>query len=252
MINKEWQTLGRPARLPMWWHTPPPSWASRYFGAPTFSRVSSGRSVGLGSGGDSFYEYLVKNQLIADAGDGGNGSDDSSEPWLAMGSMYDAFVADAATPASRVLYYPPRRPRRGRFNVTGVTGARAQNAGSAAAAFASVTEGDGPAHQTHLACFGGGLLGLGARFLGEHHASDVAMARSVTEMCADAYTATPTGLGPESMRVEADGSLRKTRSTSEQRYHLRPETIESLFVLYRTTGDERYTVTSTSLPPRLF
>ena len=115
-----------------------------------------------------------------------------------------------------------------------------------------MTEGDGPAHQTHLACFGGGLLGLGARFLGEHHASDVAMARSVTEMCADAYTATPTGLGPESMRVEADDSLRKTRSTSEQRYHLRPETIESLFVLYRTTGDERYTVTSTSLPPRLF
>ena len=243
VINKEWNILGRPARLPMWWSTPPPSWASRYFRAPTASSVSYGRRVGLGSGGDSFYEYLVKNMLIGDDGEGASGSEQrrgdgemavGSEPWSTMGSMYDAFVSDAATPSSRVLYYPPRRPRR-----SNSTAARARNADGAAATFASVTEGDGPAHQTHLACFGGGLLGLGARFLGGH-ASDIGMARSVTEMCADAYAATPTGLGPESMRVEADGSLRKTSSRSEQRYHLRPETIESLFVLYRTTGDERY------------
>ncbi|KAI2492866.1 Mannosyl-oligosaccharide alpha-1-2-mannosidase [Fragilaria crotonensis] len=59
------------------------------------------------------------------------------------------------------------------------------------------------------------------------------LARNLADGCYDTYARTETGLGPEAISIATD------RST-DAGYYLRPEFVESLFVLYRTTGEVRY------------
>jgi mannosyl-oligosaccharide alpha-1,2-mannosidase len=126
----------------------------------------------------------------------------------------------------------------------------------------------------HLTCFIGGFFALGGRlFQNEHH---VSLGAKLTEGCIYAYEKMPTGIMPEkfhmspcesrtscpwnSTKYEAD-LLLKTHGTSHQefldaikeqklppgfthigdpRYLLRPEAIESVFIMYRITGHEEY------------
>ncbi|KAK4055286.1 hypothetical protein OIV83_000569 [Microbotryomycetes sp. JL201] len=110
----------------------------------------------------------------------------------------------------------------------------------------------------HLTCFAGGMLGLGARVLGRH--GDLEVARNFTETCAWAYESTATGLGPETLvfydpdeeaRFETidsgDGSQKVPRGNpvigvkhSNPRFIGRPETIESIFYMWRLTGDRKW------------
>ncbi|WYZ33769.1 hypothetical protein EsH8_I_000045 [Colletotrichum jinshuiense] len=109
----------------------------------------------------------------------------------------------------------------------------------------------------HLSCFVGGMFGLGGKLFGikEH----VGLAERLARGCAWAYGSFPTGLMPEIFgmipcesldgckwdeeRWEREGAstLRKGFSHArDPRYILRPEAIESIFLMYRMTGNPEY------------
>lgn len=113
----------------------------------------------------------------------------------------------------------------------------------------------------HLTCFAGGTIGLGARLL-PNRQRDLSHAQRVTEACWWAYNATATGIGPEEITFYRDrdtdrfdtvygpgGTSRRgkargapivgVRSFSPD-YRNRPETIESVFYMWRITGDQKW------------
>jgi mannosyl-oligosaccharide alpha-1,2-mannosidase len=110
----------------------------------------------------------------------------------------------------------------------------------------------------HLSCFVGGMFALGGKLFGitDH----VGIGERLARGCAWAYAAFPTGLMPEIFNLMACPSTKKQDpcpwdearwqrvgthrlkkgfvDAREPRYDLRPEAIESLFLLYRMTGEE--------------
>ena len=50
------------------------------------------------------------------------------------------------------------------------------------------------------------------------------------------YTTSPTGLAADTFTVHGESQIR----SRDHSYKLRPETVESLWVLFRVTGDEKY------------
>ncbi|OCK82909.1 glycoside hydrolase family 47 protein [Lepidopterella palustris CBS 459.81] len=123
----------------------------------------------------------------------------------------------------------------------------------------------------HLSCFTGGMLGIGAKIFSRP--DDLDIARKLVNGCIWAYESMPSGIMPESFNVIPcpdpddcvwsrqrwhEGILSgRTRGFSEnaetvieegklapgfteitdRRFLLRPEAIESVFILYRITGD---------------
>lgn len=105
----------------------------------------------------------------------------------------------------------------------------------------------------HLTCFVGGMFGLGGRLFGiDHH---VALGERLARGCGWAYASFPTGVMPEVFnmlpcpsldpcpwdedrwREHGDSKLPKGFANArDARYLLRPEAIESIFVLYRITA----------------
>ncbi|KAF2748854.1 glycoside hydrolase family 47 protein [Sporormia fimetaria CBS 119925] len=128
----------------------------------------------------------------------------------------------------------------------------------------------------HLTCFIGGMFALAGRLF--ESPSQVDIGAKLTEGCIYAYSKTPTGIMPEKFQlVPCDSRIscpwnatlweeevrRKTYGTShenflaivedqhlppgftyirDKRYLLRPEAIESVFIMYRITGHEEYLV----------
>jgi mannosyl-oligosaccharide alpha-1,2-mannosidase len=126
----------------------------------------------------------------------------------------------------------------------------------------------------HLVCFTGGMFALGGKLFDvpEH----VEIGRKLTDGCIWSYRALPLGVMPEvfhmipckdrtdckwnetlwrdvvsnrqglSTDLELDAYLKKARlpkgfaQISDPRYILRPEAIESVFLMYRITGEEKY------------
>ncbi|KAH8905992.1 seven-hairpin glycosidase [Coniochaeta sp. PMI_546] len=107
----------------------------------------------------------------------------------------------------------------------------------------------------HLGCFAGGHFALGGRLFGlEDH---VKIGEQLARGCAWAYSALPSGIMPEVSTLipcktadlaQCDWDEEQWKEKKEQklpkgfrqirdpRYFLRPEAVESLFVLYRITG----------------
>ncbi|KAF2628615.1 glycoside hydrolase family 47 protein [Macroventuria anomochaeta] len=105
----------------------------------------------------------------------------------------------------------------------------------------------------HLVCFAGGMLALGSKLLG--NASHLDYGRKVTDACIWSYMHAPNGIMPEVFRMTpcpTHESCEYDEETSQRqqfpgfervidaRYMLRPEAIESLFYMYRITGERRY------------
>ncbi|ORX90009.1 hypothetical protein K493DRAFT_63273 [Basidiobolus meristosporus CBS 931.73] len=103
----------------------------------------------------------------------------------------------------------------------------------------------------HLTCFTPGLLALGAKTL--ERPEDLELAKKLVKTCYDAYRTSETGLGPEKVRWLADSDSVELLNPDDAKrvldhgfysdipyYILRPETIESIFYLYRFTGDRKY------------
>lgn len=126
----------------------------------------------------------------------------------------------------------------------------------------------------HLVCFAGGMFALGGRLMNQ--ASHVKIGQKLTDGCVWTYRAFPMGIMPEvfemvpcpSRKGECEWDEKKWKDEIEKytsegttnvdtwieekrlpkgftnvgdtRYILRPEAIESVFILYRTTGQESY------------
>ncbi|KAJ8328893.1 hypothetical protein QVD99_004624 [Batrachochytrium dendrobatidis] len=89
----------------------------------------------------------------------------------------------------------------------------------------------------HLSCFAGGMFSTGAVTLANEDADRYfKIASQLTQTCYDSYQISESKLGGEWTRVDADGNLiAHTRS-----YILRPETVESIFYMWRYTHNPIY------------
>lgn len=65
------------------------------------------------------------------------------------------------------------------------------------------------------------------------------IAEGITNTCHESYDRTATKLGPESFRF-TDAVEAKAVRTADKYYIQRPEVIESYFVMYRLTKDNKY------------
>ncbi|GMM35956.1 mannosyl-oligosaccharide 1,2-alpha-mannosidase [Saccharomycopsis crataegensis] len=190
---------------------------------PIFIQPDTGKFRGnllrLGSRGDSYYEYLLKQHL------------QTGERIYAQ------------------LY---------RESVNGVKKHMVRKSGPSGLSYIGELEhginGQFSSKMDHLVCFYGGLLALGATD-GEtvedyrrHHLwtstrnDDLQLGKEITKACYMMYHQTETGLAPEIVVFNddpaANGDFYIKRN---DRHNLqRPETVESLFILYRITKDPIY------------
>jgi len=86
----------------------------------------------------------------------------------------------------------------------------------------------------HLSCFLPGTLALGAH--GPTHDRDVLLAVELIATCHDMYACFASGLSPESVLFRNGTDF----IAEDSRYFLRPETVESLYYLFRKTGNPLY------------
>mmetsp|Transcript_93152 Transcript_93152/g.249471 ORF Transcript_93152/g.249471 Transcript_93152/m.249471 type:complete len:182 (-) Transcript_93152:189-734(-) len=88
----------------------------------------------------------------------------------------------------------------------------------------------------HLVCFLAGSLALGS----VHGAGDLDLAKRLGQTCIEIYDA-PTGLAPEIVHFHEHSDPKDIYiKTPDAHNLLRPETVESLFYLWRITGEERW------------
>jgi len=96
----------------------------------------------------------------------------------------------------------------------------------------------------HLVCYVPGMLMLGAQ--GATRELHVETAKQLADSCYHTYKMMPTNIGPERVsfvpfkKNGKGGSMKHGFSVVSPKYLLRPETIESLFYLWRYTGDHIY------------
>ena len=92
----------------------------------------------------------------------------------------------------------------------------------------------------HLACFAGGMYALGAHVLDSLNDTDrsrfMQVAANLTEGCYMAYATSKTGLSSDNFNF----GPQKTFVLHHSPHHLRPETIESIFYMWRYTHDQKY------------
>ncbi|KAI8320315.1 mannosyloligosaccharid alpha-mannosidase [Martensiomyces pterosporus] len=180
-----------------------PIWVDIQTGA-----VSSGQ-ITFGGQGDSWYEYMLKQYLYSRQTNDQyrrmyEESIDSMKEKMVKTSIYDpqmAYIGDLDSTATR-------------FN---------------------------PKFQ-HLTCFVPGMLALGSKPL--NRPDDLELAKKLAYTCYQMYNRTDTGLGAEYVLFRDSNDLGISANGFyfgyDRSYILRPETIESLMILYRVTGDEMY------------
>ncbi|KAI7957048.1 hypothetical protein MJO28_004143 [Puccinia striiformis f. sp. tritici] len=187
-----------------------------------------GSKYSLGANIDSYYEYLIKqHQLLR-----GTKSQYSK--------MYTSVIESARTHLMKT--YDIESP--GGKNVT---------------VLGTIEWGLFTPALDHLICFAGGMIGLGAQLL--NRTQDLDLALKHTDACAWAYESTKTGVGPdEASVVEADDQFTPWQVVYHEgkayrevdpkqapgplvtnpRYIGRPETIESVYYMWRITGDRQW------------
>jgi len=200
--------------------------------------VVSGNTFTVAGCADSLYEYLPKMAALLGPGPERERYGDMSRMFL------DA--ADAA------LLYRPMVPG----------GEDVLMAGTASVSAAGQPPVLDPETE-HLSCFIGGAYALAGRLF--RRPRDIELGEKLTKGCVYSYRAMPTGMGPErwnmvpcpdrtkctwdEARWEAgkearpewkEGLPRGFTTVKDPRYILRPEAIESVFVLYRVTGKYEY------------
>jgi mannosyl-oligosaccharide alpha-1,2-mannosidase len=197
--------------------------------------VVKGAAFTLGGGADSLYEYLPKMYaLVGDA-----------EP------MYRDMTRTFLDAAERNLFFRPMLPGGEDILIS---------------APVHVEENDMvvlEAQTEHLTCFVGGMYALAGRLF--EHAPYIETGIKLTHGCAFAYRSMPSGMMPERYETVAcesrvncpwnetlweleRGDLQDWNhnlpkgfiGSSDTRYILRPEAIESVFVAYRITGREEF------------
>ena len=201
--------------------------------------VTYGRIFTLGGNADSLYEYLPKMHVLL----GG------LEP------VYEKMSRAFMRTATEHLFFRPMVPRGEDILISGNV---------------RVGPDDVPTldpESEHLTCFIGGVMALAGRLFAND--TDVETGARLAKGCAYVYKSFPTGIMPERYNMAVcpgptamprtcrwdeaiwDAEKKKREeylphlpkgftTAKDPRYLLRPEAIESLFVLYRVTGEEQY------------
>ncbi|KAH6640557.1 glycoside hydrolase [Chaetomium tenue] len=205
---------------------PQPSWSESFPGLiGTNVRLEDGKFVdgngGWGGGTDSFYEYLIKMYLYDP-----DRFPDYRDRWIAAADSSIKYLVSHPTTKPDLTFLAMWQGKELRF----------------------VSQ--------HLACFNGGNFILGGLTLNEPKYTDFGLL--LVDGCRATYTATATGIGPETFRWQ--DSTRPLNATnnppapadqaafyedagfwiSSANYVLRPEVIESYYYAYRATGDPKY------------
>ncbi|OTA98701.1 glycoside hydrolase family 47 protein [Hypoxylon sp. CI-4A] len=193
-------------------------------------QLNSDNSYTLGALADSLYEYLPKTYAIL----GG------LEP------VYEKLYRGSMETVIDNLLFRPMTPDQDDILFSGNV---------------YVSSDTGPhltAEGQHLACFVGGMFGLGSKLFNipEH----LEIGEKITRGCVWAYDAMPTGIMPEVFDMlkcstlepcDWDESIWQSEADDlniergfinalDPRYILRPEAIESVFLMYRMTGNAEY------------
>lgn len=159
--------------------------------------------MSLGALGDSFYEYLLKAWIQS-----GHEDEEARE-------MFDEAM-------QAINQYMIRTSPSGLTYVSDMKFERLEH------------------KMDHLACFAGGLYGLGGTTRdNQYSARYLEIGEGLTNTCHESYVRTFTRLGPEAFRFN-DGVEAKALKSQEKYYILRPETFESYFVMWRLTHDQKY------------
>ncbi|WYZ44251.1 hypothetical protein EsH8_VII_000687 [Colletotrichum jinshuiense] len=182
----------------------------------------------LGSAGDSLYEYLPKMHVLL----GG------------LDTAYEKMYKGAAKAAKAHLLYRPMAPRKDDVLLLGT-----------AIVNEKLKKIDQISDLEHLSCSAGGMFAMAGKLFGV--SDDVEVGEKLTRGCAWAYRSFKSGLMPEKSQVVkcdtidacewneqkwvAQSSRHAPRGfwrIDDGHYNLRPEAIESLFILYRITGKD--------------
>lgn len=212
---------------------------------PRRADLTQDTGFSLGSMSDSAYEYLLKTYALL------GGVDDTYK------NMYEKAM-DAAV---KYTLYRPMVP--GDLDMLGTGFVRSE---------------EGKAYLNpefqHLSCYAGGMFALGGKLLEKK--DHISIGRKLTDACVWAYKASPAGIMPESSHlykcenmtdcnwdeqkwkedVASRANLNTDKDTTQniaglrlpkgftaigdRRYVLRPEAIESVFVMYRLTGEQSW------------
>ncbi|KAF2498010.1 class I alpha-mannosidase-like protein [Lophium mytilinum] len=202
------------------------------------------RTFTFGGMSDSLYEYFPKQHMLL----GG------------LVPQYRKLYVGAIEAAKRVLFFRPLTPDNRDILVSGTVRK------NAADHFKLQPEAQ------HLACFAGGMVGIGAKIF--DRPEDLDVARRLVDGCIWAYESMPSGIMPESSSVipchdpkDCEWSRQKWydgvmdqrplhsyrddvekiveennlapgfTDITDRRFLLRPEAIESVFIMYRITGN---------------
>ncbi|XP_030377611.1 mannosyl-oligosaccharide alpha-1,2-mannosidase IA-like [Scaptodrosophila lebanonensis] len=160
-------------------------------------------AVSLGGLGDSFYEYLLKSWIQSNKAD------------FQARQMYDeameAVMAQLLVVSDGGLTYLAEMKSNERIH-----------------------------KMDHLACFAGGMIALGAHTQADGNSKKyMNTAIGITNTCRESYIRTATKLGPETFRFKK-GTEAIGIENREKEFLLRPETVESYFILWRLTHDRKY------------
>ncbi|XP_004848847.1 endoplasmic reticulum mannosyl-oligosaccharide 1,2-alpha-mannosidase [Heterocephalus glaber] len=159
----------------------------------------------LGARADSYYEYLLKQ-------------------WIQGGKTETQLLQDYLAAVEGVKAHLLRRSEPGKLVFVG-----------------ELAHGRFSAKMDHLVCFLPGTLALGV-----HHglpAEHMELALALMETCYQMNHQMETGLSPEIAHFNTffQADLKDVIVKPADRHNLlRPETVESLFYLYRLTGDHKY------------
>lgn len=177
---------------------------------PIFINANTGKfrpsaTITLGARGDSYYEYLFKAWLHS-----GKTREDDKNDYLEAVAGIEKHLMKNSKP-NNYLYIGEL--------INGRT-------------FSPKMD--------HLVCYLGGLFALSARHDLGNKLLD--FGKELTETCYQIYQKMPTGLSPEityfNMADNTDEDF--IVKTADSHNLKRPETVESLFYLYRLTGDKKY------------
>lgn len=156
----------------------------------------------FGAGSDSFYEYLLKSWLQS-----GKTDEESAQLYLSATKGAQMHLVRRSSPSN--LTY-----------------------------LADIVYNHEEHKMGHLACFAGGMFALGGKEFGIQ--SHLELGAELTRTCRKSYEKSPVQIGPEVFVFNDEKEAGPSGDESQRYYILRPEVVESYFILWRITHDPRY------------
>ena len=212
---------------------------------PAKADLTQDTGFSLGSMADSTYEYFPKAFALL------GGTD----------PVYQKLYERAMETAIKYTIYRPMTPDEGDMLGTGFVRSESGKAYL-------------DSEFQHLSCYAGGMLALGGKLFDK--VDHVSIGRKLTDTCVWAYRSSPAGIMPEISNLYKCDSMAECKwnetawkaevasradlgsekdplknianlrlpkgftAISDRRYALRPEAIESVFIMYRLTGEQSW------------